>query len=309
MPNIAVCIPTFRRPAGLLRCLKSLEDLTGGLSLRVIVGDNDVQQKQGIEVCRALEAEGFKYPLKAIPVEQRGIAPNRNALVAEAISDADIEFIAMIDDDEWAHPEWLSELMRLQKQFDADIVGGPVLRTFETPVPDYVARANLPDYSKIPSGKTKLIDATSNIMFRSSLFKERTAPWFDPQYALMGCEDRDILTSFMIAGKTFAWANMALVTEEMPTSRCSAKWMLQRAYRVGNTDTIVNMKHRPPGYTILSEASKILGASFLALGTMGVFFWHPARRFEGARLGARVAGKVVALLGRRHQEYVVIHGR
>ena len=145
MPNIAVCIPTFRRPAGLLRCLKSLEELTGGLSLRVIVGDNDVQQKQGIEVCRALEIEGFQYPLKAIAVEQRGIAPNRNALVAEAISDPDIEFIAMIDDDEWAHPEWLSELMRLQKQFDADIVGGPVLRTFETPVPDYVAKANLPD--------------------------------------------------------------------------------------------------------------------------------------------------------------------
>ena len=158
-------------------------------------------------------------------------------------------------------------------------------------------------------GPIGLIDATSNILFRAELFRSRAAPWFDPSYALMGGEDKDILTSFKLEGRTFAWASRATVTEEMPASRCSQSWMLKRAYWVGNTDTLINLKHRPPGFTFLSEAAKIAGGLSVAAFNIILFAWHPPRRFEGLRLGARVMGKIVALSGGRHEEYRIVHGR
>lgn len=307
--NVVVCIPTYRRPIGLRRCLRSLSSLSLDIPFRVIVADNDPSRREGVAVCEAIRDEGLRFPITTVVVEERGIAPNRNALVAEAIRDPDTRFIAMIDDDEWAAPDWLSELMRVQAEHAADIVGGPVMRVFETPVAPHVGRANQPNYAKMVSGPIGLVDATSNILFRAELFRERPGPWFDLQYALMGCEDKDILIGFKIAGRTFAWAHKAVVTEEMPATRCSAKWMVQRAYRVGNTDTLVNLKHRPPGFNFASEAIKIAGASGVAMSELALFFWHPAIRFEGMRLGARVAGKLVALAGGRHQEYKVVHGR
>src|ERR1041385_1945829 len=88
---------------------------------------------------------------------------------------------------------------------------------------------NPPEFDKVVDGQVGLIDATSNILFRAELFRSRPSPWFDPGYALMGCEDKDLLISFKIENKSFAWASRAYVTEEMPASRCSQKWMLMRA--------------------------------------------------------------------------------
>ncbi|MBY0612835.1 MAG: glycosyltransferase [Beijerinckiaceae bacterium] len=306
--DVIIGVPTFKRPEYLTRCLKSLEAQTYGRPVRLVVADNDAEGRQGIAICERLVAEGYRFPLTTVIVSDRGIAPTRNAIVREAIADPAIAFIAMIDDDEWAEPDWLSELLAVQAEYDADVVGGPVGRVFQSAVPDYVAAANQPNYDKTLTGPIDLVDATSNILFRASLFREKPGPWFDLQYALMGCEDKDILLGYKLAGKRFAWAARALVTEEMPTSRCSAKWMIQRAYRVGNTDTLINLKHRPPGFNPLSEGVKIVGALGVSLVNLTLLGWSPARRFEGMRLGARVVGKFAALFGGRYQEYKVTHG-
>ena len=309
MTDVVVCIPTFRRPDGLERCLRSLEALELDAPTRVIVADNDAEGRAGIATCERLVANGFRFSIEAIAVPQRGIAQARNALIAAALEDDGVALIAMIDDDEWAAPAWLQELTTVQAACDADVVGGPVARAFERALPPYVANANQPDYATIPTGPIDFVDATSNILFRADLFRSTSAPWFDPQYALTGGEDKDILLGFKLAHKTFAWAAQAVVTEMMPASRCSAKWMLQRAFRAGNTDIILNVKHKPPSFNWVSEAAKLVAAASVALANIVFFAWNPARRFEGLRLGARVLGKLAAIAGLRHQEYLVTHGK
>lgn len=308
-PEVIVGIPTFRRPQWLERCLRALAELDFDRPLAIVVADNDAQHREGIAVCARLVAEGFRLPLSAVTVAERGISYARNALVVEALKHPSVDALAMIDDDEWPDSNWLRELLRVSTTFNADVVGGPVRRIFEKAVPGYVAGANQPDFKKLSDGLVDLIDATSNILFRMDLFRAWPAPWFDPGYALMGGEDKDLLLSFKLKGKVFAWASDAWVTEEMPASRCSMKWMIKRAYWVGNTDTLINLKHRPPGFNFASEATKIIGAAGVAMFNVLVFVWYPPRRFEGMRLGARVVGKLVALSGGRHEEYKVIHGR
>jgi succinoglycan biosynthesis protein ExoM len=303
-----ICIPAFRRPKGLERCLRSLEGLAVNCAVRIIVADNDIEQKQGIEVCERLRREGFRFPITTLSVEARGIAPTRNALVMEAIKDPDTRLIAMIDDDEWAMPNWLSELLIVQANCKADVVGGPVLRNFEIPVPDYIAKANKPNYNDMFTGPVDIVESTCNILFNAQLFRERPGPWFDPAFALTGGEDMDFLLGLKLTGKTFAWAQDAILTEEMPISRCSAKWMIQRAYRVGNTDMLIKLKHRPLGFNFVTECVKIIGAASATAADIILFAWHPERRFEGVRRGSRTLGKLVAAFGVRHKEYKIIHG-
>jgi succinoglycan biosynthesis protein ExoM len=308
-PEIIIGVPTFRRPLWLRRCLHSLGQQKIDRPFGIVVADNDAERGEGLAVCEELLAEGFPVPLKVVRVAERGISYTRNALVAEALKSPSVTAVAMLDDDEWADDTWLKELLRVQAVYDADVVGGPVRRIFERAVPRYLCRANQAAFDKMVDGQVSLIDATSNILFRADLFRRRASPWFDPSYALMGGEDKDLLTSLKIESRTFAWASRAYVTEEMPASRCSQRWMLKRAYWVGNTDTLINLKHRPPGFSFVSEAAKIGGAMCVATFNVVLFAWYPPRRFEGLRLGARVLGKIVALSGGRHEEYRVVHGR
>jgi hypothetical protein len=308
-PNIAICIPTFRRPQWLRRCLLSIGALATSSEVSVIVADNDAEKREGISVCRSIEQEGFRFHMSTVLVGERGISYARNALIEAAIRNPRTQLIAMIDDDEWAEIDWLESMIRTQHDTGADIIGGPVMRLFEKAVPGYLRAANMPKFDKMASGRIEFVDATSNILFKANLFRDRPGPWFDPKFALMGGEDKDLLLSFKVAGKTFAWASDAIVREELPASRCSVSWTLKRAFWVGSTDMLIMLKQRPPDFTFLSEAGKIIGATGVSLFNSIVFCWSPARRFAGLRLGARVIGKLSALVGLRHAEYSVTHGR
>ena len=306
--DTVVCIATYKRPAGLQRCLESIGLLETDRLLRVIVADNDGGDAAGLSVCESLRTSGYPYAIASLKVTERGISHARNALVREAIADPDVKFIAMIDDDEWPDEGWLQSLLDVQANTGADVVGGPVTRVFARPVPEYLARANLADFSTLKSGAVEFVDGTCNVLIKADTFRAKQAPWFDPAFGLLGGEDTDFFVGLKVQGSRFAWAETALVYEEMPASRSSARWMLQRAYRIGNTYSLVNLKHRPPGFGIRSETVKILGTVAVSAATIALCFWHPARRFEATRLLARAMGKVAGFLGRRHAEYTVVHG-
>ena len=308
-PNTVVCIATFCRPLGISRCLDALGKANLRGVSRVIVADNDAVGRAGFTVCEEKKNAGLPFPLTAIVVTQRGISQVRNALVAEAIKDPRVEFIAMIDDDEWPLSDWIQSLLATQQQTGADIVGGPVERVFAAPVPPYLKSANLADFSKIQTGAVEFVDGTCNVLIRADLFRQRKTPWFDPAFDLLGGEDTDLFLGLKLQGARFAWSSEAIVNEEMPVSRSSARWMLERAYRIGNTYSLVNRKHRPPGFGTLRETLKIAATMAFVAMNLVVFFWHPARRFEAVRLAARVLGKIAGLMGSGHAEYRTVHGR
>jgi succinoglycan biosynthesis protein ExoM len=305
--SVVICIPTFRRPKGLEQCLRAISSLNGNTAFRVIVGENDPSRREGQALCERMQGE-ISFPLTSILVEKQGIAQNRNAIIAEALKDQSVDFIAMVDDDEWPQPQWLEDLLLVADQYRVDVVGGPVARIFETPTPTYLATANLADFEKMQTGVVDWVDATSNILFRASVFRERDRPWFDPSFDLLGGEDTDFLLGLRMEGGKFAWAHEAVVYEDMPLSRSTVKWALLRAFRIGNSYALVNKKRRPPEFRVLPEVCKMAATLLLSLGCMVVFCWHPALRFKGMRLGARVLGKAVGFMGSKYKEYAVVHG-
>src|SRR5690242_20560351 len=103
--RVVITIPTFKRPKSLARLLDAIARLKTDADIHVVVADNDAQAHQGFDFCAQL-APTYRWPLKPVIEEARGIAQVRNRLVAEALK-SDAQFIAMIDDDEWPDENWI----------------------------------------------------------------------------------------------------------------------------------------------------------------------------------------------------------
>src|SRR5579871_4211730 len=235
--RVVIAIPTFRRPKSLARLLHAVARLKTEAEISVLVADNDANAHQGFDCCRNM-APGYRWPLRAVIEEARGIAQVRNRLVAEALK-TNAQFVAMIDDDEWPDANWIDELLRVQRAGRADAVQGSILFTAAAsgtkPVPDI----------RHASGLVEMLEGAGNLLVRREVFEAITAPWFDPAFALTGGEDFDFFMRLKKAGCRFAWADRAQAWGDIPPLRHELAWTMRRAYSNGNSDMRVLLKHRP----------------------------------------------------------------
>ncbi|MGH6871503.1 MAG: glycosyltransferase family 2 protein [Rhizomicrobium sp.] len=306
MVDVAICIPTFRRPRGLERLLGAIEKLETRASVVVIVADNDAATHEGFDLCKRI-APFYRWPLDGFVATERGIAQARNALTARLLK-TDAKFIAMLDDDEWPEPGWLDAYLKVQAETGADALHGAVLPVFESRPRASVAECDGMASQRGTTGPCDMICSTANVFLTRACFDGMPKPCFDPAFGLSGGEDRDFFTRLKAQGARFAYADEAAVSAFVPASRATLAWVLKRAYRVGNSDMRVFLKYRPGARAFAGECIKIAGA-FAAVPVMSVALAaRPPRRAIGLWKGFRAAGKLAALFGHRYDEYSVIHG-
>lgn len=298
--RITVTIPTFRRPRNLQRLLEAVAKLDTDADIKIVVADNDAEGQDGIKLCAAM-APHYRWPLRAVVAHQRGIAQVRNTLMAEALADGHDGFVAMIDDDEWPAPDWISEFLRTQRQTGADALQGAILFAAERGGSD--TRADI----RGAIGVT-MLESAGNLFIARSMLRAMTPPWFDPAFALTGGEDRDFFLRLEAEGARFAWADGARVYGDVPEGRATLGWTLKRAYSNGNSDMQVLLKYRPGLATRLRETAKIAGAVLLSLPLAVILFPSPNRRLAPLTKLCRAAGKLTAMAGLRYNEYAVVHG-
>jgi len=295
---VIICIPTFKRPKMLKRLLDAIAALETEADVRVLVADNDGEGRAGFELCASLC--GYRWPLRAVVAQQRGIAQVRNTLIANALQ-TDAQFIAMIDDDEWPEPGWIDEFLACAAQTKADAMQGSILF-------DQSSRADGHGDIRCPTGPVVMLQGAGNLLIRRHVLEEMTQPWFDPAFALSGGEDRDFFVRLQRAGKRFAWSDQARARGDVPESRANLGWVLRRAYSVGNSDMLVLLKYRPGILRLAAELVKILASLLLSPLAAVILAASPNRRALPLQKLFRAAGKLSAMAGRRYNEYAVIHG-
>ena len=299
--RITIAIPTFKRPRSLARLLDAIAGLMTDLDVRVLVADNDVENHEGLDLCRRL-APGYRWPLTAVIASERGIAQVRNTLVEQALADPAMTFLAMIDDDEWPEPRWLDEFLAVQRRTGADLLQGTILFAHDGIGPKMVA-----DICR-STGPCAMLQGAGNLLIARKVLEETAAPWFDPAFALTGGEDHEFFTRLAKAGRRFAWADAARAHGDVPEARRDLGWVLARAYSTGNSDMRVLLKHQPGAALMLRESGKILGALLLSLPLAAILALSPNRRLAPLQKLFRAAGKLTAMTGRRYNEYSVVHG-
>lgn len=306
MASVTIAIPSFRRPQGLARLLRSLAALETAVPVRVLVGDNDAGGRAAADLCAAMAAD-YRWPLDAIVVGERGIAQNRSALVAKALSDPAMTHMAMLDDDEFVAPQWLSAMLGTAAEFSADAVEGPVFGVDEAgeAVADYAGAAS----HRGASGPSEILVGAGNILLTRSIIERIPAPHFDPAFGLTGGEDRDFFLRLAAAGARFAWCAEAQCHTLVPGTRQGLAWTLARAFRNGNSDMRVFLKYHSGFGTRCGEIGRSVAALVAAPLAALALAAYRDRSLAMLRRGFRAAGKLAALFGVVSREYAVTHGQ
>jgi succinoglycan biosynthesis protein ExoM len=298
--RVTIAIPTYKRPKSLTRLLHAIAELRTGAELSVLVADNDAENHQGFDLC-VQTAPSYRWPLRAVIENDRGIAQVRNRLVAEALA-GDAQFIAMIDDDEWPEPDWITEFLKTQRAIGADILQGSILF-----VPGGAGPRPVPDI-RHATGPADMLQGAGNLLIRRQVLEETASPWFDPAFALTGGEDQDFFMRLKRAGYRFGWADEARALGEVASVRHDFRWVMRRAYSNGNSDMRVLLKHQPGLPLMAREGLKILGALLLSPPLALILAPSPNHRRAPLIKFSRAVGKMTAIAGARCNEYAVVHG-
>ncbi len=224
--RVDVCICTFKR-ASISDAIASLSKqiLPPGVSLRVIVADNDAQPSARERVLAAAAAHDLDLVYVHAPAQNISIA--RNACVAAS----DSAWFAFIDDDETAAPDWLGRL--LTARADADVVFGVARAIYADSAPVWMVRG---DFHSNDLGREKRIVSgyTSNVLIRRAAI-EAHGLRFDPALGKIGGEDTIFFYDLHQRGARLSFAPEAVVYEEVGAGRQNLKWVLRRRYRAGQT--------------------------------------------------------------------------
>jgi succinoglycan biosynthesis protein ExoM len=229
-PHISVCICTYKRHELLLRLLKevSLQDTSGLFTYSVVVADNDKDgsAERTVEQSRRELGLSIKYCVEP----QQNIARARNRVVENAEGD----YLAFIDDDEFPTKTWLLALFETCTERNVDGVLGPVLRHFDETPPKWLEKSQFYVRRVNPTGmQVKWQEArTGNVLIKRALIAGDPAP-FRPEFR--AGEDQDFFRRKIAEGRQFIWCAEAEAFETVPSSRWQRKYLVRKALLRGAT--------------------------------------------------------------------------
>lgn len=223
--HLDICICTYRRPS-LDATLASIatQRLPDDVVLRVIIADNDVEPTRRDAITTA--ATGLGLDLHYVHAPARNISIARNACLDAATAD----WIAFMDDDEEAAPDWIARL--LAARGDNQVVFGVAKARYSDPrIAAWVREGDFHSTS-MGANDAPYKGYTGNVLLDRS-FVEEHGLRFDPALGQTGGEDTLFFRLMYDAGARFAYAPDAIVTEETPPARATLGWLVRRRYRSG----------------------------------------------------------------------------
>lgn len=227
-----------------------------------------------------------------------GIAQARNRAIEAALPDAD--WIAFVDDDEIAAPNWLSAYEHMLAETDIRVVTGPVDSRFPPGTPEWVVRGGFVQKEEFPTGPNNIPPSTSNTIVHASVFHGPPSLRFNPAFGLTGGSDTEFFIRVRDLGIAYYWCQEARVATDVPPSRTTARWIWARGLRKGNAAGRIELAR--------SGRAKVLlgGIARVAYGTIRIIIsfilGHGLRRND-ARILMRGIGFIEAGFGKVRVEY------
>ncbi|MFB9949548.1 glycosyltransferase [Rhizobium puerariae] len=288
--DIGIC--TYRRPE-LRATLESLFALAvpAGAALRLIVADNDAGPS-----ARAL-VDGLRgqspFPISYVHCPKSNISIARNACLAEC----DADYLAFIDDDETARPQWLAELLNVASLTRADAILGPVRAIYGVRSAAWMRNGDFHSTMPVWVGARIRTGYTCNVLLdmRSPAVAGRR---FALSLGQSGGEDTHFFTELTEAGGRIEFAPNAVVEEIVPEKRASFSWLAKRRFRSGQTHGRI-VASRNPGLGRLKQTG-LAGMKFAYCAALtAATFLSPVTRNRYALRAALHAGAVSGTLGMR----------
>jgi len=249
--DVSIVICTLDRPDGLVRAVRSCleQDHRSDLAYEVLVVDNSPTANARDLILRL---SGDRADLVRYLSEPRtNVAHARNAGVAAARG----RYIAFMDDDMAAPPDWLANVVETMERTRADVLLGKVIPEFEgggwgSTLPDparWFGRVfALPDGAIVPAKREGHVPGagTGNCVLRRTTALQEGCP-FDPAFGRTGGEDADFLQRLGRRGAMMVFSARAWMTEFVPRSRNTAEYLVRRNYRTSQQFVRIVAKNSP----------------------------------------------------------------
>ena len=284
--KIEVLLCTFRRPS-LQQTLASIASqvLPDGIALGVIVADNDTTPTAQEMVSRI--AMGFPHPLTYIHAPERNISVARNACLDWATA----AWVAFLDDDETAPPDWIAALWLAAQHTGADAIFAPARAIYPVGTPDWITG---PDYhSNLPERRGGAVMTGHSC---NAILRWHGTTWqhlrFDPARGRSGGEDTAFFFAAARLGARFEATETAAVHEPVAPVRLHFGWLARRKYRMGQSYASSQSSRWGQLKLALTAAAK---AGFCGAGAL-IFLPDPRRRNFWALRGCLHVGVVAGCL-------------
>lgn len=305
--TLVVAVVTYRRCAELARLLPELRrqvrdctDSAWHLRGSVLIVDNDPEGSAATVVGDPPCAD-VTYVAELEP----GIAAARN----RALTSADAaDLLVFIDDDEWPEPDWLQRLLATYEETRPVGVVGPVISDYAQDPDAWLVAGRFFDRRRLPTGTSVAVAATNNLLLDLHQLRQLGIS-FDATYGLSGGSDTLFTRLITSRGGRLVWCDEAVVLDKVPPSRLTRRWVLQRAFRSGNSwsRTSLAITSGSPRRAFIRVHLAVVGGSRVlagvtryAIGLLGRSSVHQAR---GLRTAARGGGMLLGLAGGAYVEY------
>lgn len=297
--RVAIGLCTFRR-ASLVQTLESLALQTGigDVECCVIIADNDETQS----ALPLVKKSQIDHPLQLhyIHAPAFNISVARNALLETAQS-LNADFLAMIDDDETASPDWVRHMLEEMSSTDSDVVVGKITAIYRSDTAAWLQKARPHDTAPVIQRDGRILNGYSgNVMLRlSSPFLQGHR--FNPELGQTGGEDDLFFRTMVRAGGKIGYAPEAVVLEEVPEARESLQYLLLRKFRAGQTHGLITQPDRGGTHGVV-HLTKAASKATVLLAWAGLNVFRPERRMKALLRASLHAGVCSHLLGKKTLE-------
>lgn len=310
--GVVIAVLTYRRPIDLEELLPELLEQAGMVlaPVEIVVVDNDPDAGAQVLVTQTNWAE-VRTPaatrtalVRYVHEPTPGIASARNRALQEG---RDADLLIFIDDDERPSSHWLVQLLDTYSTYRPAAVVGPVLSQYDIEPDQWIRAGGFFERRRFTTGTPVSLAATNNLLLDLAQVR-RLGLRFDERFGLSGGSDSLFTRQLHQRGGQMIWCDEAVVIDVVPADRLTREWVLQRAFRMGNTWSRINLDDTENGKRVLVRMSlQARGALRLCGGIVrylaGSLVGQLPLRARGLRTAARGAGMLAGSVGSVYHEY------
>lgn len=297
---VVVAVLTYRRPEDLEELLPLLVDQISTVDASVMVVDNDPAGSARAQVA-AFGDPRVRYVHEPHP----GIAAARNRALDEA---GDAEVLVFIDDDERPGEQWLARMVDLHRRERCAAVVGPVISAYAHEPESWITEGRFFARRRLATGTTVEAAATNNLLLDLAEVN-RLGLRFDERFGLTGGSDTLFTRRLTRAGLRIVWCDEAPVVDAVPAHRLTRRWVIQKAFRSGNSWSRTSLELSASGVERLRDRLvltlrglvRVVGGTGHVVG--GVVTRRLDWRARGLRTLVRGAGLASGAWGYVYTEY------
>lgn len=299
--SVTLSALTFRRPQDIAATLPLLVEQARSVphDVDILIVDNDTTDSaRGV-------VEGFAPEVRYVHEPTPGIAAGRNRVLTET---KDKDVVVFIDDDERPITQWLPLLLEMYERNHPAGIVGPVVSEYAQEPDEWILAGRYFDRLRHPTGTRVKVAATNNLLLDRRFLGDQGIT-FDERFGLTGGSDTMLTRQITDAGGILLWCDEAVVTDVVPASRLTQKWVVRRAFRSANSGIRVELEvARSPlrrmGVRIRSAARGLARAGAgVGQWVVGCLTGRLVFRARGVRKMARGLGMITGAAGYVYAEY------